>query len=115
MTFPWKYISLSFVIGLLVGVSVGLLSARTLRHRWMRHGPELFLKRLDKEVHLTADQRAKLEALIVSNRAKIDAQRDATRQEIRQQTRQVLTPEQQPAFDRMIAKMEERRKKWERP
>ena len=115
MNLPWKYISLSLLIGLLLGGAIGLGSSRAFHHRWMRRGPEMFLKRLDNEVHLSDEQRTRLADLIKKSRARMDSVRDSMREEMRQETRRVLTADQQPAFDQMIAKMDERRKKWERP
>src|SRR5690348_298381 len=101
MKFPWKYITLSFAIGLLLGGSAGLYSARNLAHTWIQKSPQRFLYRLDRELHLTDSQRAQILTVLTSRRDKITAYQDETRKATRAEIRALLTPAQQPAFDAM--------------
>lgn len=111
MKLPWKYITISFVIGLLLGSAGGLFSFRGVAHRWMRKSPEMFLKRLDKEVHLTDTQRSQILTLIKARHDKISATHEETRKATRAEIRNLLTPAQQTTFDDMMNRMDRRREK----
>jgi Spy/CpxP family protein refolding chaperone len=68
--------------------------------------PRLLVDRLTNELNLTADQQTKIEAVLTASRARVETlQRDvrgrfeAEQRSLRDDIRQVLTPEQQQKFD----------------
>src|SRR5262245_13876274 len=115
-----------FCVGLAGGVLTGrLISRRVLFDRGFDRGayrgpdfgpggrgrggppPDVLAGRLTQELDLTPDQRARVETVLKESRARIEAlQREvggrfeAERQQLRDEIRHVLTPEQQPRFDR---------------
>ena|ERR1700687_2351860 len=111
MNLPWKYILISFTAGLLLGGSIGLYYSHDLARHWIKKGPEMFLRRLDHELHLTEPQRAEIRTLLNANRDKVTAYQDEIRKAARTQIRTLLSPEQQPRFDAMIAKHDAQRRK----
>lgn len=113
MTLPWKYILISLVLGLLLGAAGGMAYSRYQHHRWMKKAPEMFLKRLDKNVQLTEVQRTQIGALLKADRDKIMAFHDEIRKTTETEIRSQLTAEQQSRFDAMTARLEEKRRKRE--
>ena len=113
MRLPWKYILVSFVIGLLLGGSVGLYYSRDLARQWMKKSPEMFLKRLDQELHLDVSQRSTLSRLLNSKHEKLVAFQDDLRKATRAEIRVLLTPDQQTRFDAMTAEHDAERLKRE--
>jgi hypothetical protein len=113
MKLPWKYILLSFVIGLLLGGSVGLYYSHNLARHWIQRGPEMFLRKLDREIHLTDSQQTQIRTLLEANRDKMVAYQDDVRKAARAQIRPLLSSEQQARFDAMIAKHDSERRKRE--
>lgn len=104
MKMPWKFILVSFLAGLLAGGSAGLFYSHKLAHEWLKRGPELFLRRLDRKLHLDESQRPKIRALLVSNRDKLMAYQDELRKSARVQIRTLLRSDQLSTFDAMVAK-----------
>ena len=113
MNLPWKYILVSLLVGLLMGGSIGLYYSHDLARHWIQKGPEMFLRHLDRELNLTDPQRAEILALLNANRDKMTAYQDEIRKAARIQIRTLLTPDQQPRFDSMIAKHDADRQKRE--
>src|SRR5436305_783329 len=109
MIWPWKYIVISLLIGFFIGATAGILSSKALRHRWMAHGPELFMKRLDHEVHLSEAQKAQLTSLLKSYHDRLDSFHSELRQAVRRDARQLLTTDQQIGFDAFTARLDARR------
>ena len=73
---------------------------------------------ITKEVGLTGEQSAKLEAIIHRTHEemkaiheKSDADVEAVREKARDEIRQFLTPEQKAKFEEMVQRMDEERKK----
>jgi hypothetical protein len=71
--------------------------------------PELLLERLDAELQLSVDQEARIKTVLEARRERLDTlQRDVRdrfeheQRELRDEIRAVLTPEQQPKFDKWI-------------
>jgi Spy/CpxP family protein refolding chaperone len=83
--------------------------------------PERRAKRIaemTKELGLTPEQTNNVDAVIHSAHEEMkaihdrsDADADAVRQKARGQIRQLLTPEQRPKYEAMLARMDEERKK----
>jgi hypothetical protein len=72
--------------------------------------PGVLLDRLNRELSLTADQRARIDVVLKSSRERLDQFQQDThnrleteQQGLREQIRKELTPEQQERFDRWIA------------
>lgn len=83
MTIQWKQIIMALVIGLGLGTTVGVLTAR----REFRGPPhDRMPGRLERKLDLTPEQHARLKEI-----------RRSTREEIRA----ILTPEQKRTFDQM--------------
>ncbi len=73
---------------------------------------------MTKELGLTPEQATGIDAVIHGAHGEIktihdrsDADIDAVRQKARGQIRQILTPEQRPKYEAMLARMDEERKK----
>jgi len=113
MRLPWKYILVSFLVGLLAGGSVGLFYSHRLAHQWIKKAPEMFLRRLDHELHLEDPQRTQIRAILDAKRDKILAYEDEVRNSARAEIRTHLSPDQQVRFDAMIAKHDAERQKRE--
>jgi Spy/CpxP family protein refolding chaperone len=72
-------------------------------------GPGMLLDRIDRELHLTSEQRNQVRSIFDERRGRLEAvQRDAIaradqeRLELQAEIRKVLTPEQQQRFDRWL-------------
>ncbi len=113
MKLPWKYILVSFLIGLLAGGSTGLFYSHKLAHEWLKRGPDMFLRHLDRKLHLDEQQKAKIYPLLVADRDKLMAYQDTLRKAARVQIRALLKPDQQANFDAMVAKHDAERRKRE--
>ena len=113
MKLPWKFISLSFLIGLILGAALGMASSQKATRRWMRQGSERYIKHLDRNVQLSDAQRSQVKALVKRNHERMRALREEIRQDTRVETLKLLTPEQRPAFESMTARHDARRKKWD--
>jgi hypothetical protein len=113
MKLPWKYILVSFLIGLLAGGSVGLFYSHKLAHEWLKRGPDMFLRHLDRKLHLDESQKPKIYTLLVSDRDKLMAYQNELRKAARVQIRTLLRPDQQTTFDAMVAKHEAERRQRE--
>ncbi|MFQ5789116.1 MAG: Spy/CpxP family protein refolding chaperone [Acidobacteriota bacterium] len=119
----WMWLTLALT--LVLGMSVGILLDRWVldpHEGWQSRGHrhrdrgERLLSRLDEELGLSAEQRARLEKLLADNREKAHAfwkeTRDAysqLRQEFRHQIRALLSAEQQERFDELYAEEGARR------
>src|SRR5882672_1395372 len=101
MKIPWKYILVSFVMGLLLGGSTGLYYSHDLARHWIKKGPEMFLRKLDRELQLTEPQRTQIRSLLNTNRDKLTTYQDELRKTARTQIRILLTSDQQAHFDAM--------------
>lgn len=113
MHFPWKYILVSWVIGLLLGGAAGLFYARGVAGPWTQKSAEKFLRRLDNELKLTEPQRTQIHSFLSANRDKVAAFQDDIRKTTRAQIHDLLTPDQQARFDAMMARHDAERKKRE--
>jgi hypothetical protein len=110
MKLPWKYILVSFLIGLLAGGSVGLFYSHKLAHQWIKRAPEMFLRHLDHELHLDPPQRTQILAILKAKRDKVLAYQEENRKAARAEIRTRLSPDQQARFDAMIAKHDAERR-----
>ncbi len=111
---PWKYILVSLTIGLLVGAAGGLLIAKCLAHqRKGPGGPQMLVKRFDRELKLTPEQRTQILSILKTAREKMQGNRQQARAAIRTEIRAVLNPEQQKRFDALEARRDSgRMKRW---
>jgi Spy/CpxP family protein refolding chaperone len=69
----------------------------------------MLIERLDRELQLTADQKAQIETIFSGRRSQLETlQREIAtrteqeRRELQSEIRKVLTPEQQSRFDRWL-------------
>jgi hypothetical protein len=113
MQFPWKYIVVSVLIGLVIGGAAGLYCSPRIEGHWTKKSGEMFLKHLDHEVHLSEAQREQVNTFITTNREKVTSYQDQIRKEVRAQIRAILSPDQQVGFDAMVARHDAERKKQE--
>lgn len=113
MKLPWKYIFVSFLVGLLAGGSVGLFYSHKLAHQWIKKAPEIFLRRLDHELHLDESQQTQIRTILNAKRDKMLAYEEEIRKTARAEIRTHLSPDQQARFDSMIAKHDAERQKRE--
>jgi len=125
----WKarlWLGLVFVLGGAIGGVFGYSFAHhsyaaTTANTPTLSEPERRAKRVEemsKEVGLTPEQGAGVEAVIHQAhdemkiiRDKSDAEVDVIRQKAREQIRQLLTPEQRPKYEAMIQRLDAERKK----
>ncbi len=113
MKLPWKYILISLAVGLLLGAAAGLFCCRGLARHWITKSPEMFLKRLDHELHLTEPQKTQIHALLIAKRDKMAVYEDELRKAARADIRTALSPDQQTRFDMMMARHDAKRHKRE--
>lgn len=120
------WLGLVFVLGMAIGGVFGYsfahrASAAPLTTTQTMSEPERRAKRvadMTKEIGLTPEQSASVDAIIrqaheemKAIRDKSDADVDAAKQKARNQIRQLLTEEQKPKFEAMIQRMDSERKK----
>lgn len=113
------------LISLLIGLALGFFLQKNLPcHRdWKgpHHMKKHMISKLDRELHLTADQKSKVEMIFETSRPKMKALQDEMRpkfkvlhQETQAEIRLLLNPEQQQKFDAMNARFEARFEKREK-
>ena len=122
------WLALVFLLGAAVGGVFGYSFAHRAQADTTKVVPQLSeperrAKRvadMTKELGLSDDQRANVDAIIHQThdemkkvRDKSDADIEALRLHARDQIRLVLTPEQKPTFEQMVQKMDAERKKTE--
>lgn len=114
-----KYTLITIVIGWFLGAASGLLIMRYAHFKEIRR---LHFSRLRahivKELGLTAEQVARLDVVLQDSRQKLDriaaetqSRVEEVRNSTRAQVRQMLRPDQIPAFEKFDAKMQERHRK----
>src|SRR5687768_15824953 len=99
----WKIVMISLLIGGFLGSALTLAVIKY--HREGRGGG--MRHKFYKELKLSPEQKAKVDAIMQASKEKMEAIRNATRQQVRP----LLNPEQQTTFDAMNARHDERRKK----
>ncbi|MFA6091947.1 MAG: hypothetical protein WCU88_04925 [Elusimicrobiota bacterium] len=118
MNISWKRMFPIFILGLVLGAAAGSWLQRTAARRFMRGpDPAKMASRLSKQLSLDARQHEALLTLLEGRRAQLDAMRteghqkfEALRASTDAEVRKLLTPEQQPKFDALIARWEARHK-----
>jgi len=111
MKLPWRYILISLAIGMLLGAAAGIFYSRSIAAPWTPQSAERFLRRLDRELKLTEPQQTQIRSFLAGNRDRMSAYQEEVRKTTRAQIRGLLTPEQQPRFDTMVARHDAQRKK----
>ena len=115
-----KYFLVPLIIGWFLGAASGLLFMRASSDGpWMHHGNRGHMReRFARELHLSPEQRVKVDAIIEDSHQKVNAvfeqnkaPLEAIRLSTRTQVRVLLNPEQQAQFDKLDAKMAARFKK----
>jgi Spy/CpxP family protein refolding chaperone len=106
-----------FCVGLALGVVLGRRMPPAPQRSGMFMGPApggrpragMLIERLDRELQLTADQKARVQAIFDGRRSHLEAvQRDIAaraeqeQRELQSELRKVLTPDQQARFDRWL-------------
>lgn len=108
-----------FVAGGLVGAAVWRAAEHRTEAREHRHdrGPQGYLDRLTKRLHLTPAQRDSVRTILVRHQPGIDslwrstaARFDSLRTEVRSEIRSQLTPEQQQTYAEMLRQADARRR-----
>jgi hypothetical protein len=116
----WKYIIVSLILGWFIGAACGLLIQRycAVNGKSMRHFGGPMRERLYKKLDLSAEQKTRVDAILKESREKLSKISGDTRPKIEEirnaaktQIRLELNPSQQEKFDKLHARMEERRKK----
>ena len=111
MKWPWKYISVSLLLGCVFGSLAGLFAGRAFAHRWMKKSPDIVIRRLDRKLSLTSAQHQQILAILNAQRDKARSSHEEIRRATRAQIRRVLSAEQQGRFDAMVVRHEQLRKK----
>lgn len=135
VTRPKKWIGLSLLSTLLLGIGLGILLDRTVLERVVHsrdgadvdrrdgHGDRTarYLEKLTSELALTSEQRASLREVLEENHdtahefwEQSRAEFDELRQSFRRDIRELLTEEQRERYDRMLAEYDARRKERDR-
>ena len=108
-----------FCVGLALGLVLGRRMPMAPQRNGMFMGPPggpggrpragMLIERLDRELQLTADQKAQVQAIFDGRRSHLEAvQRDIAaraeqeQRELQAEIRKVLTPDQQSRFDRWL-------------
>jgi hypothetical protein len=119
----WMWVSL--LLMLIVGIGMGVAMDRLVLERGARGGDRRergsgLAERLNRELQLTPEQQAKVEAALAANRERArgfwrDSQTayETLRNEFRQDIRALLNPEQQARFDEMVRQDDDRRRRRE--
>ena len=122
MKLEWKQIMAAFLIGSLAGGAIGSRFQRAAFHKFWRQGPrtERMLRKFTHDLDLDAQQQDGVKTLLEKQREKIMAlhrekseQFHKVRAELRSELRRLLTPEQQMKFDKIAARWDGRRKRFE--
>lgn len=119
----WKAIVGVVAVFLLGMVAGGIITHRIYQHRlraFLRGGPavaEMITRRLNAELDLNRDQRAKVLEIVRDSQRQLRKERQKPQPEFRrvlqdteQRIRAVLTPEQQAKYDKYLA---ERKAQWQ--
>lgn len=124
MKLHWHQILISLLIGILAGYGAAQWKTCQMRDHWKKGNmKQMIVAKLDKELGLTSDQKKQITAIFEAQHPRMIAIHEEMRpkfESIKQKTqediRKVLTPEQQPKFDALNAKweqrMKERREAW---
>ncbi len=120
MNIHWKQVIAALLVGFVAGgLTVSGLKAACFQKSW-KHGDMKthIMKKFDKKLNLTEDQKQKVSAIFDETHPKMMALRAETRPkfealktEASQKIRLLLTEDQQVKFDQMEAKWKERMKK----
>jgi len=117
--------ALLVIVVFLLGALVGGLAT----HVWsihaaavgIPHGPDQLIDQLSRDLQLTPDQLKQVTQIVDETHAQvralyapIDAQREQIRQQARERTRAILTPDQKVKFEAFLHHLDEERKKEER-
>ena len=107
------------IIAFIAGVFVGIAGDHLLiiHHLFPRHfGSRPILDRLDRELHLTAQQKTQVQQILDRHRARIEAAMSNVRPQIRAEIDatnaeidKILTPDQRAQFAKMKMRMPHRR------
>jgi len=107
------------IIAFIAGVFVGIAGDHLLiiHHLFPRHfGSRPIAERLDRELHLTPQQKTQVQQILDRHRARIDAMMGNVRPQIRQEIDatnaeidKILTPDQRTQFAKMKMRMPRRR------
>jgi len=111
----------AFFAGLLIGVAGDDLylihSGRLFPRHAARFAADRMADRLDRELHLTPQQKTQVQAILERHRARIDAAMSNVRPMIRQELdasnkeiATILTPEQRTKFSELQMRIESRRR-----
>lgn len=112
---------IAFCAGLLVGVAGDHLylihSGRLFPRRAARFATDRMADRLDRELHLTPQQKTQVQQILERHRARIDAAMSSVRPMVRQELdasnkeiETILTPEQRTKFGELRMRVESRRR-----
>ena len=115
-TTAFVVVILAFVAGLLVGVAGDRLYFHRMFPGRRDSGPGRIVERLNRELHLTPDQKSQVQKIVDAHRAHIESLMTNVRPEIRKELdatnaeiEKILTPEQRAEFEKMRARMPGRR------
>ena len=114
----WHQIAISLLLGFALGTAFGQWHAKENFHaHWRKDGgmKQHLLERFNRELHLSADQKKKIEAIFDAKhpemfalQAEVRPKFEALRNSAQAEIQKILDPEQRKKFDQMNARMEER-------
>jgi Spy/CpxP family protein refolding chaperone len=114
-TTAFVVVIIAFVAGLFVGIAGDRLYFHRMFPGRRDFGGGRIVERLNRELHLTADQKSQVQKIIDSHRAHIESLMTNVRPEIRKELdatnaeiEKVLTPEQRAQFEKIRMRMQSR-------
>ena len=104
MKLPWRYIIISLLIGGFIGSALSLWCIRSHYGPGKRWSTERMLKKFDRQLNLTEDQKTKIHTILQAQREKMRGFRQDIRKSTRGELFKILSPEQQVKYDAMEAR-----------
>lgn len=112
----WNQIAAAFLIGLILGTFATVTLRRVMRQNWNRDTMhDRMIKKFEKRLDLSADQKTQVEKIFDANRLKMDSlfsdirpKMESLRQATGVEVKKVLNERQQKEYDKLDAEMSAR-------
>lgn len=112
----WNQIAVAFFIGLIIGTFATVTLRRTMRRNWNRDAMHArLIKKFERRLELSADQKAQVEKIFDANRVKMDSlfseirpKLELLRKDTGVEVKKILNEKQQKEYDKLDAEMSAR-------